>query len=317
MASDFSFKQYLDEIGRYPLLDRAGEVRLAKRIEAGQPAAVKRALGETLTSSERRTLKRADAATNEFYLSNLRLVVSIARKRPHPPSVSLMDMIQDGNIGLWRAVQLFDWRKGFKFSTYGTWWIRQTIDRGLARTGRLISLPVRHGEALAAAFTTAGGDVDELPPDMALLHLLTSPVSISMPLGYQDGGSSTLGDMLPSGDPPVDDEGIRMAEPFAGLEMLERLPAATRTVVEQRLCLPGSDGTQTDFPVSYEVLGELLGVSSRAAQHQFSVGLKYLRHLETEHRDAHRKFIPCNKTSCRFNDQTESSEVNTKRKALR
>jgi RNA polymerase sigma factor (sigma-70 family) len=135
---------YLVDIGRHPLLTREQEVELAKRIEAGKAAQ------ETLDSDQelqtleerrlRRTVRDGDAAREEFILSNLRLVVSIAR-RYRSSGVPIMDLVQEGNFGLMHAVGKFDWRKGFKFSTYATWWIRQSIERGIDNLARTIRLP--------------------------------------------------------------------------------------------------------------------------------------------------------------------------------
>src|SRR5580692_3567938 len=145
-------KLYLRDIGRYPLLTKADEARLAQAIEAGCEAAA--ALVDPkakLTPSKKRELGRleraADAARESFVSSNLRLVVSIAKKY-QASGLPLLDLVQEGNLGLIHAVEKFDWRKGFKFSTYATWWIRQAITRGIANTGRTIRLPVHAGDTL-------------------------------------------------------------------------------------------------------------------------------------------------------------------------
>ena len=144
---------YLTDIGQYTLLTKDDEVRLAKAIEAGKeaiealdaggkdsPPATKREL--------RRTARQGEEAERQFVQSNLRLVVSIAKKY-QASGLPLLDLIQEGNLGLMHAVEKFDWRKGFKFSTYATWWIRQAITRGIANTGRTIRLPVHAGDTLA------------------------------------------------------------------------------------------------------------------------------------------------------------------------
>ena len=145
---------YLTDIGQYELLDKEDEVRLAKRIEEGVAAreALDKNNGADITPAKRRELRRAlikgERATSEFTNSNLRLVVSIAKKY-QASGLPLLDLIQEGNLGLMHAVEKFDWRKGFKFSTYATWWIRQAITRGIANTGRTIRLPVHAGDTLA------------------------------------------------------------------------------------------------------------------------------------------------------------------------
>ena len=135
---------YLREIGRYPLLSKDDEVFLAQQIEAGRGAAQELATGAVTDGAERRRLRRVvvegRAAHDAFVHANLRLVVSIAR-RYRVQGLGVLDFIQDGNLGLIHAVEKFDWRKGFKFSTYATWWIRQAISRGVASSARTVRLP--------------------------------------------------------------------------------------------------------------------------------------------------------------------------------
>jgi RNA polymerase sigma factor (sigma-70 family) len=136
---------YLQEIGRRTLLDSAEEIRLAKAIEAGTKAekrlAQKGKLSAVTIAKLRRDVADGERARDTFIEANLRLVVSNAR-RYQGFGLPLLDLIQDGNVGLLRAVEKFDWRRGFKFSTYATWWIRQGITRGLADRARTIRLPV-------------------------------------------------------------------------------------------------------------------------------------------------------------------------------
>ena len=143
---------YLTDIGQYTLLTKDDEVRLAKAIEAGKAAGEELAATKNVTVAKRRELKKiireGEIAERAFVQSNLRLVVSIAKKY-QASGLPLLDLIQEGNLGLMHAVEKFDWRKGFKFSTYATWWIRQAITRGIANTGRTIRLPVHAGDTLA------------------------------------------------------------------------------------------------------------------------------------------------------------------------
>jgi len=139
-------RMYLADIGRHRLLSKDDEVRLAQVIEEGRGAAAEiEAAPPALTSARHRALRRAvsagEAAQQTFVESNLRLVVSIAKKY-QATGLPLLDLIQEGNLGLIHAVEMFDWRKGFKFSTYATWWIRQAITRGIANTERSIRLPI-------------------------------------------------------------------------------------------------------------------------------------------------------------------------------
>ncbi|HET9732444.1 MAG TPA: sigma-70 family RNA polymerase sigma factor [Acidimicrobiales bacterium] len=136
---------YLTEISRYPLLTRTDEVHLAQAIEGAAQARAVLDGAEKVSVARRRSLRRTicdgDAARTRLTQSNLRLVVSIA-KRFQGSGLPLLDLIQDGNLGLLHAVEKFDWRRGFKFSTYATWWIRQAIGRGIANTSRTIRLPI-------------------------------------------------------------------------------------------------------------------------------------------------------------------------------
>src|SRR5438477_1325715 len=142
---------YLTDIGQYPLLTKDDEVRLAQAIEGGNAARGELEKGSGLSATKKRELRRAvgegEQAQRTFVQSNLRLVVSIAKKY-QASGLPLLDLIQEGNLGLMHAVEKFDWRKGFKFSTYATWWIRQAITRGIANTGRTIRLPVHAGDQL-------------------------------------------------------------------------------------------------------------------------------------------------------------------------
>jgi len=205
---------YLTDIGQYPLLTKEDEVRLAQKIEKGVEAREKLSTSEELTGKEKSDLKRLDRngarAEKKFVQSNLRLVVSIAKKY-QASGLPLLDLIQEGNLGLMHAVEKFDWRKGFKFSTYATWWIRQAITRGIANTGRTIRLPVHAGDTLArlqkartrlelkygrpATMTELAADV-EMPEEKITeaLRFANEPLSLSEPL--REDGDAELGDVV-------------------------------------------------------------------------------------------------------------------------
>jgi len=138
------FSLYLAEIGRHRLLDKAGEAELAKRIQRGR-AAAERMAGGSVAPAERASLQAevldGRRAADDFARANLRLVVSVAR-RYSASGVPIADIVQEGNLGLLRAVERFEWERGFKFSTYAAWWIRQAITRGIAESARTIRLPV-------------------------------------------------------------------------------------------------------------------------------------------------------------------------------
>ena len=150
---------YLNDIGKHSLLTKDDEARLAQAIEAGRAARSEMGSGKQLTVPKKRELRRAiregDEAAETFVKANLRLVVSIAKKY-QAAELPLLDLVQEGNLGLMHAVEKFDWRKGFKFSTYATWWIRQAITRGIANTGRTVRLPVHAGDLLTRVTKARG-----------------------------------------------------------------------------------------------------------------------------------------------------------------
>jgi RNA polymerase sigma factor (sigma-70 family) len=204
---------YLTDIGQYPLLTKDDEVRLAQAIEARSEAETelqKKGLTPTRRRELNRAIREGETAQRTFVQSNLRLVVSIAKKY-QASGLPLLDLIQEGNLGLMHAVEKFDWRKGFKFSTYATWWIRQAITRGIANTGRTIRLPVHAGDTLArvqkaqarlelkfgrpATLAELGAEV-ELPEDKLIeaLRFRAEPLSLSEPL--REDGDAELGDVV-------------------------------------------------------------------------------------------------------------------------
>jgi RNA polymerase sigma factor (sigma-70 family) len=205
---------YLTDIGQYPLLTKDDEVRLAQQIEGGTAAREELDGSDSLTAARkrelRREIRRGDEAERTFVQSNLRLVVSIAKKY-QASGLPLLDLIQEGNLGLMHAVEKFDWRKGFKFSTYATWWIRQAITRGIANTGRTIRLPVHAGDTLArlqkararlelklgrpATLSELSAEV-EMPEDKVTeaLRFAAEPLSLSEPL--REDGDAELGDVV-------------------------------------------------------------------------------------------------------------------------
>jgi len=241
---------YLKDIARYPLLTKDDEKLLAQSIEAGRDATIE--FSGQLTTARRLELRRIEhrgaEAKRTFVSSNLRLVVSIA-KRYQGSGVSLLDLTQEGNLGLIHAVEKFDWRKGFKFSTYATWWIRQAIFRGIAHTGRTIRLPIGVGDRLSAiqqaqavlesrlhrrpTLDEVGAEVN-LPPETVseVMSYRSEPMSLSQPL-LQDGDIE-LGDVV--SDPNA-------SSPFelAALSLLprevDRLLAALTTREEEILRL--------------------------------------------------------------------------------
>ncbi len=167
---------YLDEVSEHALLTAEDEVRLARVIESGMRASETLVSSRRISKAERIKLVAEVEAGNEakaaFIRANLRLVISIA-KRYTGRGLDLIDLIQEGNVGLIRAVEKFDWRKGFKFSTYATWWIRQSITRGLGNNARTIRLPVHMIDIVRTVHETAASlaEIYQRTPSVAEISL--------------------------------------------------------------------------------------------------------------------------------------------------
>ncbi len=249
-------RMYFQEIGRYPLLTSQQEVELAMQMETGARAEEKLASGVELDDAERILLERqvrlADRARKRLVEANLRLVVSIAKKYVGR-GLSLLDLIQEGNLGLIRAVEKFDYRKGFKFSTYATWWIRQSVTRALADQARTIRVPVHMVETinkLAKAQRTLMQELGreptieeiaielELEPSKVteLRRIALDPVSLETPLGEE--ADSTIGDFVEDTDAevPVEAASFRLLQDYLNLA-LEDLNERERQVLVMRFGL--------------------------------------------------------------------------------
>ncbi|MCC2630240.1 MAG: RpoD subfamily polymerase sigma-70 subunit, polymerase primary sigma factor [Candidatus Paceibacter sp.] len=246
-----SIQIYLKEIGQYPLLSAAQEKELAKRIEKGD-----------------------QEAKNLLARANLRLVVSIAKKYVgRSPDLTLLDLIQEGNLGLFKAVDKFDWLKGFKFSTYATWWIRQAITRALADQSRTIRVPVHMVETIAKykqVVRRLAQDLgrDPLPEEIAtemgldvdkvyqIEKIDQSTVSLEAPVGDADDEKSVLGDFI-SDDKILspDQESSRRIIGDQVREILDDLPEKERKILELRHGL--LDGVQHTL----EEVGKKFGVT--------------------------------------------------------
>ena len=248
---------YLNEIGMVPLLNAAEEIELSQIIEAGAAARADKAAGATGRELDR-AIARAAAAKDRFIRSNLRLVVSVARRYPLPQGMELLDLVQEGNLGLEHAVDKFDWRKGFKFSTYATFWIRQAIGRALDQKASLIRLPGDRSASLRAALRSVAGDGDELDDENALLHRLATPTSLDRQVGDDD--SNELVDLLADSNPGPELEVMNRFDDEALHGMLDVLDGRARHAVEQRFGL--GDGRRR----SYREVGEELGVTAEAAR---------------------------------------------------
>src|SRR5207302_5497152 len=256
--------KYLREIGRHPLLTAADEVALAKRIE-----------------------KSDEDATVRMVCANLRLVVSIAR-RYRSTGIPLLDLIQEGNLGLLRAVEKFDWRKGFKFSTYATWWIRQAIQRGIADRGRAIRLPVHVHELLVRvrrARSELGAQLGREATDeevaraarlplarvRGLRGLAANLLSLETPVG--EAGEATLGEFVPDEAANVQFEDVLSGIGREELEkVLETLTERERTILALRFGLTG------EAPLTLEEVGKRFGLTRERIRQLEAKALAKLRH---------------------------------------
>ena len=252
---------YLDEIGRTPLLTAVEEVELARRIEAGVYASrlladAGAADGPSLDPQRAADLRAVAAdgrvAMDHMLRANLRLVVSVAKKHAHR-GLPFLDVVQEGNLGLVRAVEKFDYAKGFKFSTYATWWIRQAISRGLAEQARTVRLPVHvHEEVnkLARVAREMGQRLERTPTDEELAEALGSDIArvaelrrvsrdvISLDAPVGDDGESSFGDLV------VDEQGAVVTEAVEQQALTEQvmraidmLPPREATILRMRFGL--------------------------------------------------------------------------------
>jgi RNA polymerase primary sigma factor len=248
LLSTDSLQMFLNEMARYPLLTAAQEVELAKRVERGD----------------------ADAK-NRMINSNLRLVVSIA-KRYQGHGLPLTDLIQEGILGLIRAVEKFDWRRGFKFSTYATWWIRQAVQRGVANKSRDIRIPVHileREQKLARSerelIASLGREpTEEEVADAAKLsakhvkevrEAARAVTSIDRP--FSDGEGSLADVIAVSEEAAPDEEADKTLTRRAVREVVGQLPEAQRAVIELRFGL----ARDVEGPQSLESIGKRLGLS--------------------------------------------------------
>ena len=284
---------YLEAAAREPLLTKEQEIELAQTIERGKAAEERLAAGRVRSDKTIRKLRTeirvAEAARQRFIMANLRLVVSVARKY-QGQGLPLLDLIQEGNIGLMRAVELFDWRRGFKFSTYATWWIRQGITRAIADRSRSIRLPVHiHDrlrklnrsrfqfaqtkgreptrEELAQILDTTVEEVDDLT-EMGRRE----PLSLQSPVGEE----TELGDLIEEQDSEgqlneVEDALLRQE---IGEAVEDLLDERERQVVALRY------GLDSGQPLSLRETGKVLGLSGERVRLIEREALRKLRSSE-------------------------------------
>ncbi|NJQ16825.1 RNA polymerase sigma factor [Streptomyces bohaiensis] len=267
-------RQYLREIGRIPLLSAAEEVELATRVEAGLFAEERLATtppaDERLARDLQRLVIRGRLAKRQLIEANLRLVVSVA-KRYLGRGLTMLDLVQEGNLGLIRAVEKFDYTRGFKFSTYATWWIRQAMSRAIADQARTIRVPVHVVELINRVIRVQRGLLQErgqepTPQEIALhlglttervreiLRLAQDPISLQAPVGEED--DVNLGDLIEDTDVP------NPAESAAFLMLREHLGCVLSTLGDrERRVVELRYGLVDGRPRTLEEIGCLFGVT--------------------------------------------------------
>ncbi|MFJ1603971.1 RNA polymerase sigma factor [Streptomyces sp. NPDC088253] len=284
------FRQYLREIGRIPLLTAAEEVELARRVEAGLFAEEKLRLTPDLDSQLALDLDKlvvmGRMAKRRLIEANLRLVVSVA-KRYVGRGLTMLDLVQEGNLGLIRAVEKFDYARGYKFSTYATWWIRQAMSRALADQARTIRVPVHVVELINRVVRVQRRMLQErgyepTPDEVAahldlpgervseVLRLAQEPVSLHAPVGEED--DVALGDLIEDGD------ATSPVESAAFLLLREHLEAVLSTLGErERKVVQLRYGLADGRPRTLEEIGRIFGVTRERIRQIESKTLNKLR----------------------------------------
>ncbi len=287
---DDSISLYLKEIGRVPLLTAEEEVSLAKRMEKGRDSRMALAQGEDDWEERERLLwfvRDGQAAQEHLIKANSRLVVSVAKKYVGR-GVPFLDLIQEGNIGLIRAVKKFDYRRGYKFSTYATWWIRQAVTRAIADQGRTIRVPVHMYEQINRLTRTSRQLVQELGRDPTteeiadelgvtprkvehIMRVSQRPLSLEMPVGEEE--DSYLGDFIEDedADAPGDAAGQQLLREVID-EIFQSLTPREVRILQLRF------GLVDGYCYTLEEVGKKFGVTRERIRQIEAQALSRLRH---------------------------------------
>ncbi len=249
------------------LLTAADERWLAQAIEAGREAQLRVADGAARAGDDDLVIE-GERARHHFIEANVRLVQSIANRFSVPVHLDRDDIVQDGMIGLEKAVEKFDWRRGYKFSTYATWWIRQSIQRGLEASATTIRIPghrTRELRTAIAATTATGARLDD---DLAMIEMLSQLESMDRPIGE---GSDTLGTLVASGDEGPDEAAERRVAREQIDALLEHLDQKSAFAVAARFGLRGHE------PATFATIAEELGVTPQAVRRRVERAIAKLR----------------------------------------
>ncbi len=281
LSLDDPVRMYLKEIGRVPLLSMEQEKSLAMRIEAGELEARRDG------SADQRVMDSGEEAKRQLTEANLRLVVSIAKKYVGR-GMLFLDLIQEGNLGLIRAVEKFDYRKGYKFSTYATWWIRQAITRALADQARTIRIPVHMVETINRLIKVSrqllqelGREptVEEIADSMGLtpekvrevMKISQEPISLETPIGEEE--DSHLGDFI------EDQEAVAPAEAASVMLLKEKMQDVLQNLTErERKVLVLRFGLEDGHQRTLEEVGQEFGVTRERIRQIEAKALRKLRH---------------------------------------
>jgi len=296
IKADDTVSVYFREVGTIPLLTADEEVQLAQRIEMGRAAREELATSEV--SSDRRAellemITDGRAARDHLITANSRLVISVAKKYMKA-SVTFLDLIQEGNIGLMRAIKKFDYRRGFKFSTYATWWIRQAITRAIDDQSRTIRIPVHMNDRIrrmnrAKNKLIQKNDREPTPEELAevlnvplekvlyMQKIARRPLSIHMNTGEDD--DAEIGDFIENKDSPAPEEQASISNMKEQINaVLEGLPEREVRVLRFRFGLSG------EKPYTLHEIGEKMGVTRERVRQIAMQGLQRLRHPSIRNR---------------------------------